>query len=578
MPKINLLPEELVAKIAAGEVIERPASVVKELVENSLDAGATQIRIELYGGGLEEITVYDDGEGMEPQDLRLSVRRHATSKIKSLSDLYSLLTLGFRGEALASIAEVSRLTIKSRAKGLDTGYELYVEFGEEVSFKPSALKQGTLVSVKDLFANLPARKAFLKSKRAETAKVLEIIRGIMLSHPTVKWKVLVEGDPYFEFDPGSEETFLAKLLSIDERYLLTKEYAKLPYHLKLILTSQEKVYPHTRYLYFFVNRRWVKDERLGRLFVSLLKRYYGSYGFPAGVVSISVPPQLVDFNVHPAKWEVRFRREGDLFHLFSSALEELFERRSSFIKARVRKEVKEDLEDLPLSFDKDVYKVSEEGVKPLYEVKTNLSYPEAQRTEKPTSSFEKKYIPQDSREDFRLIGTFKQSYLLVESGDELLIIDQHALSERIIYERLKAKTGDVCTQKLIIAKKIPLDEVAFSRFLAIKDELTMQGFLFKILKEGTILVLGVPDYLAGEDVEWVLRSLLEGEVPTLDLKDELLKRASCLLARKKGEVLSEEEKLYLVERMFRDSLFTCPHGRPIFYKLSLSELKNLIRA
>jgi len=578
MPKINLLPEELVAKIAAGEVIERPASVVKELVENSLDAGATQIRIELYGGGLEEITVYDDGEGMEPQDLRLSVRRHATSKIKSLSDLYSLLTLGFRGEALASIAEVSRLTIKSRAKGLDTGYELYVEFGEEVSFKPSALKQGTLVSVKDLFANLPARKAFLKSKRAETAKVLEIIRGIMLSHPTVKWKVLVEGDPYFEFDPGSEETFLAKLLSIDERYLLTKEYAKLPYHLKLILTSQEKVYPHTRYLYFFVNRRWVKDERLGRLFVSLLKKYYGSYGFPAGVVSISVPPQLVDFNVHPAKWEVRFRREGDLFHLFSSALEELFERRSSFIKARVRKEVKEDLEDLPLSFDKDVYKVSEEGVKPLYEVKTNLSYPEAQRTEKPTSSFEKKYIPQDSREDFRLIGTFKQSYLLVESGDELLIIDQHALSERIIYERLKAKTGDVCTQKLIIAKKIPLDEVAFSRFLAIKDELTMQGFLFKILKEGTILVLGVPDYLAGEDVEWVLRSLLEGEVPTLDLKDELLKRASCLLARKKGEVLSEEEKLYLVERMFRDSLFTCPHGRPIFYKLSLSELKNLIRA
>ncbi len=578
MPKINLLPEELVAKIAAGEVIERPASVVKELVENSLDAGATQIRIELYGGGLEEITVYDDGEGMEPQDLRLSVRRHATSKIKSLSDLYSLLTLGFRGEALASIAEVSRLTIKSRAKGLDTGYELYVEFGKEVSFKPSALKQGTLVSVKDLFANLPARKAFLKSKRAETAKVLEIIRGIMLSHPTVKWKVLVEGDPYFEFDPGSEETFLAKLLSIDERYLLTKEYAKLPYHLKLILTSQEKVYPHTRYLYFFVNRRWVKDERLGRLFVSLLKKYYGSYGFPAGVVSISVPPQLVDFNVHPAKWEVRFRREGDLFHLFTSALEELFERRSSFIKARVRKEVKEDLEDLPLSFDKDVYKVSEEGVKPLYEVKTNLSYPEAQRTEKPTSSFEKKYIPQDSREDFRLIGTFKQSYLLVESGDELLIIDQHALSERIIYERLKAKTGDVCTQKLIIAKKIPLDEVAFSRFLAIKDELTMQGFLFKILKEGTILVLGVPDYLAGEDVEWVLRSLLEGEVPTLDLKDELLKRASCLLARKKGEVLSEEEKLYLVERMFRDSLFTCPHGRPIFYKLSLSELKNLIRA
>ena len=578
MPKINLLPEELVAKIAAGEVIERPASVVKELVENSLDAGATQIRIELYGGGLEEITVYDDGEGMEPQDLRLSVRRHATSKIKSLSDLYSLLTLGFRGEALASIAEVSRLTIKSRAKGLDTGYELYVEFGKEVSFKPSALKQGTLVSVKDLFANLPARKAFLKSKRAETAKVLEIIRGIMLSHPTVKWKVLVEGDPYFEFEPGSEETFLAKLLSIDERYLLTKEYAKLPYHLKLILTSQEKVYPHTRYLYFFVNRRWVKDERLGRLFVSLLKRYYGSYGFPAGVVSISVPPQLVDFNVHPAKWEVRFRREGDLFHLFSSALEELFERRSSFIEARVRKEVKEDLEDLPLSFDKDVYKVSEEGIKPLYEVKTNLSYPEAQRAEKPTFSFEKKYIPQDSREDFRLIGTFKQSYLLVESGDELFIIDQHALSERIIYERLKAKAGDVCTQKLIIAKKIPLDEVAFSRFLAIKDELTMQGFLFKILKEGTILVLGVPDYLAGEDVEWVLRSLLEGEVPTLDLKDELLKRASCLLARKKGEVLSEEEKLYLVERMFRDSLFTCPHGRPIFYKLSLSELKNLIRA
>jgi DNA mismatch repair protein MutL len=166
----------------------------------------------------------------------------------------------------------------------------------------------------------------------------------------------------------------------------------------------------------------------------------------------------------------------------------------------------------------------------------------------------------------------------VERGDELFIIDQHALAERIIYERLKAKAKDVRTQKLIIGKTIPLDEVAFSKFLALKDELLRQGFIFKILQEGTILILGVPDYLAGEDVEWVLRSLLEEEVSALDLRDELLKKASCLLARKKGELFSEEEKLYLVERMFRDSLFTCPHGRPIFYKLSLSELKNLIRA
>jgi len=577
MPKINILPEEIVAKIAAGEVIERPASVVKELVENSLDAGATQIRIELYGGGLEEITVYDDGEGMEPEDLRLSVKRHATSKIKSLSDLYSLLTLGFRGEALASIAEVSRLTIKSRAKSLDTGYEVYVEFGKEVSFKPSALKQGTLVSVKDLFANLPARKAFLKSKRAETAKALEIIRGVMLSHPTVKWEVFVEGEPYFRIEAGSTEAILAKLLSIDERYLLTKEYAKLPYHLKLILTSQEKVYPHTRYLYFFVNRRWVKDERLGKLFVSLLKKYYGSYGFPAGVVSISLPPQLVDFNVHPAKWEVRFRREEDLFHLFSSALEDLFGRRSSFLKERTKREG-EEVEDLPLSFGRDVYRVSEIDFSSSYEVKTNTLQPQEKTGEKSLPSFEKKYTPDDALHDFRLIGAFKRSYLLVERGDELFIIDQHALAERVTYERLKAKAKEVRTQKLIIGKTIPLDEGAFSRFLALKDELLRQGFIFKILKEGTILILGVPDYLAGEDVEWVLRSLLEEEVPSLDLRDELLKKASCLLARKKGEVFSEEEKLYLVERMFRDSLFTCPHGRPIFYKLSLSQLKNLLKA
>ena len=578
MPKINLLPEEVVAKIAAGEVIDRPASVVKELVENSLDAGATQIRIELYGGGLEEITVYDDGEGMEPEDLRLSFKRHTTSKIKSLSDLYSLLTLGFRGEALASIAEVSKLTIKSRAKGLDTGYEVYVEFGKEVSFKPSALKQGTLVSVKDLFANLPARKAFLKSKRTETAKALEIIRGIMLSHPAVKWEVFVEGEPYFRIEAGREEAILAELLSIDERYLLTKEYAKLPYHLKLILTSQEKVYPHTRYLYFFVNRRWVKDERLGKLFVSLLKKYYGSYGFPAGVVSISLPPQLVDFNVHPAKWEVRFRREEDLFHLFSSALEDLFGRRSSFIKERTKSKEKEEIEDLPLSFDREVYRVSESDFVPPYEIKTNISQPQGKTVDKGLPFFEKEYTSKDALHDFRLIGAFKRSYLLVEKGDELFIIDQHALAERIIYERLKAKAKDVCSQKLIIGKTIPLDEVAFSKFLALKDELLRQGFIFKILQEGTILILGVPDYLAGEDVEWVLRSLLEEEAPALDLRDELLKKTSCLLARKKGELLSEEEKLYLVERMFRDSLFTCPHGRPIFYKLSLSELKNLIRA
>jgi len=561
MPKINLLPPEVVAKIAAGEVIERPASVVKELVENSLDAKATQIRIELFEGGLKEIIVCDDGEGMEPEDLRLCVKRHATSKVKSLSDLYSLLTLGFRGEALASIAEVSRLTIKSRAKGFDTGFELSVEFGKEVSFKPIALKTGTVASVKDLFSNLPARKAFLKSKRVETAKVLEVLRGIMLSHSTVKWEIFIDGDLYLTTNNDTEENLLARLLSIEEKHLLVKEYSKLPYHLKLVLTSQDKIYPHTRHLYFFVNRRWVKDERLTKLFVSLLKRYYGSYGYPAGLIFISVPPQLVDFNVHPAKWEVRLRREEDLFYLFSSTLEETFEKRSKFIEIKKTQEKSFELEDLPISFEEGGNRVSDK--EPSYFINKAQAKQEWSRK---------------TNEDFRYIGTFKKSYLLVERGDELFIIDQHALAERVVYERLKSNAGDVRTQRLIVGKAIQLDEVDFSRFLAIKDELLKQGFLFEVLNERTLLILGVPDYLAGEDVDWVLRSLLGDVNLSLDLKDEFLKKTSCLLARKKGEVFSEEEKLYLVERMFKHSLFTCPHGRPIFYKISLSDLKSLIKA
>jgi DNA mismatch repair protein MutL len=552
MPKIQVLPEEIRGKIAAGEVIERPASVIKELLENSLDAGAKKIRIELHKGGLERIAVYDNGEGLSPEDLRLCFLPFATSKIKDLSDLFSLTTYGFRGEALSSIAQVSRLRIVSLQKGASLSYEVIVEFGKELDFKPSRIKEGTLVEVSDLFKNLPARRAFLKTPTRETAKNLEIIKALMLTHPEIEFQVFVDDKETLSWQGGDLKTLLENLLEIPQEFMHLSEFIEPPYQVTLLLTDTRKTFSHGRFLYFIVNNRLLQDNKLTKVFYSLLKKVYGNLGFPAGILQLSLPPHLVDFNVHPAKWEVRFKREGDVYQVLERALERHFQakriytfRESAISYSQIIRE------DIPLEYSSKA--------QPLTNVESQFLFKEA------------------SLFSFKVLGVFKHTYLIVEKGDELFIVDQHALSERIQYEVLKKKANYFTSQRLLLPFLISLTSEMREKLEEKLLYLSSLGFEIDPIREDTLLVKGAPSEFT-EFAKEVLENFLLSPWNSLqEARDYLLKEFACKLARKKGDYLSVEERTYLVEEMFRKNLETCPHGRPLFFKINLSDIEKRLK-
>lgn len=554
MPKISILPQEIRNKIAAGEVIERPASVIKELIENAYDAGASYIKVEFTKGGLERIAIYDNGEGMDPEDLRLCYLPHATSKLKSAEDLYRILSYGFRGEALASIAQVSRLKIISKARGQDLAHEIEVAFGEEKSFRPSHLREGTQVIVENLFQNLPARLAFLKSPKVESAKNLELLKALMITNPEKHFEVYAEGKKVLSWEGGSLDALIEYLYEIDKRHLREVYIETLPYKIHLLLSEITHTLSHGRFLHFLVNRRLIKDERLAKVFYSLLKKFYGSLGFPIGVVHIEVPVFLVDFNVHPAKWEVRFRKEGELYQALEKALTELHrKKRSLYLEDKGRPEIVPQVkEDLPIEY---------------------LSQPK----DKPLRQAEPLHFQELKEEDFQILGVFKETYLLVEKGENLFIIDQHALSERLHFERLKEGLSPTHSQRLLlpmVIKLLPEMEEHLEEKLAL---LSASGFEIEAFGRDALILRAVPSELKEIAKEVVEEFLLLPLKPPQEAKMDLLKATSCRLARKKGDWLSPEERAYLVKKMFAMEIETCPHGRPIFIKLSLGDLEKKLK-
>lgn len=556
MPKIQILPEEIRSKIAAGEIVERPASVVKELVENAFDAKASFIKIGLRDGGIKEISIYDDGEGIEPEDLKICYKHFATSKIKTLSDIFRIITFGFRGEALASISQVSKLTITSKHLNQNSAYEIKIEFGKEVYFKPANLNKGTLVKVEELFSNLPARKAFLKTPRTETLKIMEIIKGLSLCFPEIKYEVknLEENreNTLFFWEGGNERGLLSYIIGLEENFFKEFFLDYPPYSIFLLLTDTFKTFSHTKYLYFLVNKRWIKDEKLTKMILNVLKPYYGNLGFPAGLISVKVPYHLVDVNVHPAKWEVRFKDEKTLFLSLNKALEEFFSKRTFYYekeRLRISHQIKE---DLPLNYNKESI--------PFYLEKKSLFI-----------------SPNFKKPSYKYLGTFLNTYLLVEKNDELYIIDQHALSERIIFEDLKRNFSKSFSQELLIPVLLKVTDSALSEFEEKRKLLNSIGFELELLKNNEIILKKIPSILK-VDIKDILEEILEEPFSDIEgLRLEVLKRYACLLARKKGDLLSEKEINFLIEKLFSENLQNCPHGRPIYIKLSLKEIETILK-
>ena len=553
MSKIKLLPENVARKIAAGEVIERPASVVKELCENAFDAGAKNVSVELWDGGLSLIRVRDDGRGMELEDLKLCYLPHATSKIRDENDLLKISTWGFRGEALASIAAVSELIISSRAKEALIGGRIRVKHGKLLSFAEKGLPPGTTVEVLNLFENVPARRAFLKSPRAEASKVSELVRLLAFENPRANLTLSLGERETFRYEAAEGRLgLLAKSSGLKKEAFLVEEFEEGPYRLQVILSRKEHPFPTGRHLYLLVNDRIVKDRLLTGAALEGLRPLFPRGHYPALVLALYLPPELVDVNVHPAKWEVRFREEKAVFSLVRKCLEAMTRPKVVLPPPKIEEE-----EDLPLEAEPEApwegpVKVAEPGpayqTRPLWEAGEVLA-----------------------------LAPLGEEFYLLKDGEAVIFFDFHAAQERLLFEDLKEafKAGKIKKQRFLTPEPLILSAEAFARLEEALPRLEGLGFEIEILAPGEAFLRAAPAVLA-ETAREALLALLEENHPKEPegLLEETLARLACRAAKKRGDKVSPPEVKELYRRLKERDLSHCPHGRPIYWSVSLEEVRR----
>ena len=566
MSRIKILPEDVAQKIAAGEVIDRPASVVKELIENALDAMASKIEVHIEKGGIGSIRVRDDGCGMNPEDLKLCYLPHATSKIRSVDDLLRISTLGFRGEALASIAAVSRLIITSRVEAALWGAKLEVSFGKLKAFFETGAPKGTTVIVEDLFGNLPVRRTFLKSIRTETSRIVEIIKLIALGAPKANFSLLVNGRKYFAYQAfHGRRRLLSELCGVPAEKLIEKEIGQGPYKIEILISPPSIKFSTPRYIYFLVNGRVVKDKVLMSAFLHGARIAFPKGQYPAAVLAIDLPTELVDVNVHPAKWEVRFRQEREIFQLICKAVEASLKPEISFIISGVQKTTEE---DIPIESEKII--------------KSPLSIPESSVI-KPETSFKEglkaceRPRSYEVRPKIRAIGVLNKKYLLYEIQEGLLILDFHAAHERILYEEIKNsyETEGISKQPLLFPKVVALSSEALERLETHESMFRRLGYEFELAGPSEIRILSAPSLLAHEGVSAFIEILEDSlNSPPGEILKRVFATLACRAAVKAGNELSLKEAEGLLEKIQKEGLSTCPHGRPIFWKIDYHEIER----
>ena len=587
---IRQLPPNLVNRIAAGEVVERPASVVKELVENAVDAGAHRIDVQVSGGGLRLIRVIDDGSGIAASDLALAVERHATSKLAD-DDLSSIMTLGFRGEALPSIGAVARLSIQSRAEGAAAAHEIAVDGGRKSKLKPAALASGTRVEVRGLFYATPARLKFMKSERAETAAIADIVRRLALARPDIAFSLALEERTAFRLDacpPGLIDHGLARLGRI-----LGPDFVEdaLPVRAARGNTTLEGFAglptlhrPNSLQLYLVVNGRPVRDK----LLAGTVRAAYGDlvpHGrYPMLALFLSVPPEEVDVNVHPAKTELRFRDPNGVRSLIIGALREALSAAghratSSLSPAALQRMTPGSRGQMPESFGSHAFGLAERAQAPLGPLA------------EPSADTRGSLTPDDAFGTLYPLGAARaqinDTFIIAETEDALVIVDQHAAHERLVYERLKRAfaNGGISRQLLLIPEAVELDADAAASLCAAATELERLGLVVEPFGAASVLVRAVPSLLGTCNVKGLLGDLaaelaeVEDSEDTrliADRLDHVLSTMACHGSVRAGRRLNPEEMNALLRDMERTP-FTgqCNHGRPTYIELKLADIEKL---
>jgi DNA mismatch repair protein MutL len=624
MARIQLLPPELANKIAAGEVVERPASVVKELVENALDAGATRVDVQLVDAGKTMIRVADDGIGMDAEDLKLAFEPHATSKLSSVEELFRVLTHGFRGEALASIQSVSRARITTRTRNAPVALQLECAGGQAGEIREAAGSPGTVIEIRDLFFNVPARRRWLKGDSTEFSHVVELLQAVAAANPEVGFSLTHGERKAFDVPAGQSQDERVRALYGDrfsEGLLEVHDYESYG-RLDGYIAPPAMHRPNSKGLLLFVNRRPIKDRSLIQAVILAYREFLPPGRYPVAVLFLTVDPESIDVNVHPAKTEVRFLEHNRIFSLIKSALAE------KLINSGVLPGIRLHGSAMPQARPDSPFEPTFDVSRPrLFDRETEQRARDAEhRWDEARRVLDEALGPVVSRFEVRDVGTGARSasdgvpeaadagrqpaetavqagsslppllaqakalfqvgatYIVVEVADGMVVIDQHAYHERILYWLLENRISSqaVERQRLLVPQPLELSLAAAALAEAHSEALREFGFELEPFGHGAWALRAVPKFSVGgkhlEVVQEILEELAQGRKPQTptELRKSMVESVACHAAIKAGDVLEPQQiknLLQLGETV--PHTFSCPHGRPTTYKLSFADLEKI---
>ena len=592
---INVLDPRVAQQVAAGEVVDRPASVVKELVENAIDAGASRIEVELGDGGTSRILVRDDGSGMSRDDAGLSVLRHATSKIRNVEDIEAVTTLGFRGEALPSIASVSSFSLTT-STGQGSATKVVVEGGEAAETSAASHPKGTTVLVDRLFYNVPARRAFLKGARAERSAIVEVVTHLAIAHPTLAFRLTEGGRDYLSLPEAADLLErLAQILGVAKARALRKvEYESGPFGVSGYAALPSLTEGTRAHQTISVNGRFVRAENLHRGLDDAYRATVPSGRYPPVAVEITADPRRVDVNVHPTKQVVRFSEERAAREAVAAALRDAIEWRTQAPPQAPRAAERAFTQDRFSGSSRppaDYSSIAAEGRSPytappargLQEARERLS--EASRPLSESLAEERRRygelperggLPQASPEELRVIGQLAAGYILIEEPESLWVVDQHVAHERAILDRLHDSESPATVQSLLVPEVVDLSPAEAELAAASLEELSVYGFEAEPFGPRSVRVTAVISTLADSDIAGAFKdalSAISGTEPGHRREDHILATIACHSAVKMGDKLSQPEMEALIKSWLESRLpATCPHGRSICYRIGLNEV------
>ncbi len=575
--KVRILSEATARRIAAGEVVERPASVVKELIENSLDAGAHEIFIWLEKSGTSLIRVSDNGEGMGPEDLSLAVERHATSKLKDDDDLFRIATLGFRGEALPSIGSIAKMEIVSRPLQAPSGHRLSVGGGTKAEIQAGAAAPGTVIEVRELFFNTPARRKFLKSPATELAHICDIVNRLALAHADVHFRLQHDGRTLADYVAVSDpKDRILQVLGRDlgkglARFDWRQGECVLSGYLSLAPTS----FPNSRHLYTLVNRRYVRDKVLNHALIQGYNTLLMKGQYPLVVLFLEIPFDEVDVNVHPAKHEVRFRHQSEVHEAVSRG-----------IRLALQREAKEPTAHAPMPNAPANIGVREAPI--LYSASA------AACTERPTYRDEVFFVaphapalaePEGFFSSLQVLGQILGCYLVCASPQSLVLIDQHAAHERVAFEKLRRQldAGKVAQQNLLIPQPVELSAGEMMLLEGKLELLERFGFTLRPFGPGAYAISATPALLPEGDYRQIVRQMV-AELAEVDTSarlryqlEERLATMACHSVIRHRKLEIDEIHALLRELDQIEFATQCPHGRPVLQEFSRGELERMFK-